>query len=183
MRIITGSARGTKLITLEGEDTRPTSEKVKEAIFSAIQFDLHDRSVLDLFGGSGQLSLEALSRGAKNAVIVDSSRAATEIIKTNAAKTKLMERCRITTSDWKDYLKGAKGKESFGLVFLDPPYKAGFLDEVLKRIYASDILAPDAIIVCESAEDGVPEPNDDFEQKLYKYGRTYVSIIRYKEAD
>lgn len=180
MRIITGSAKGTKLITLEGEETRPTSEKVKEAIFSAIQFELHDRSVLDLFGGSGQLSLEALSRGAKNAVIVDANRAAVEIIKTNAAKTKLMEKCRIITADWKDYLKGAKGKESFGLVFLDPPYKAGFLDEVLKKIFASDILAPDAIIVCESGEDGVPEPSDAYEQKLYKYGRTYVSIIRYK---
>ncbi|HAN20268.1 MAG: 16S rRNA (guanine(966)-N(2))-methyltransferase RsmD [Clostridiales bacterium GWF2_36_10] len=178
MRIITGTAKGTKLVTLSGDDTRPTSEIVKEAVFSAIQFDLHDRSILDLFGGSGQLSLEALSRGAKNAVIVDANRSATDIIKSNATKTKLMEKCRIATADWKEYLKGVKGKEAFGLVFLDPPYKAGFIDEVLKRLYTSEILAKDAIIVCESEEDGVPEPIDGKEQKLYKYGRTYISIIR-----
>jgi len=178
MRIITGSARGTKLNTLEGEETRPTSELVKEAVFSAIQFDIQDKSVLDLFGGSGQLSLEALSRGAKNAVIIDSSRAATDIIKANAIKTKLMEKCRVVSADWKEYLKGAKGKEAFGIVFLDPPYKAGFIDEILKKLYVSDILADRAIIICESAEDGIPEPTDDKEQKLYRYGKTYVSIIK-----
>lgn len=178
MRIITGTAKGTKLITLAGEETRPTSERVKEGIFSAIQFDLHDRSVLDLFGGSGQISLEALSRGAKNAVIVDASRAATEIIKTNATKTKLMEKCRVVTADWKQYLKGAKGKEAFELVFLDPPYKEGFIDEVLKRLYAADILASDAIIVCESEDNSVPVPTDGKEQKLYRYGRTNISIIK-----
>lgn len=183
MRIITGSAKGTKLITLEGEETRPTTEKVKEAVFSAIQFELAERSVLDLFGGCGQLALEALSRGAKNAVIVDSNRSAVEVIKANAAKTKLREKCRIITADWRDYLKGAKGKESFGLVFLDPPYQSGILDEVLQTIYESDILAPDAILVCESDENGVPEPRDNIEQRLYKHGRTYVSIIRYKKAD
>jgi len=183
MRIITGSAKGTKLMTLEGEDTRPTTEKVKEAIFSAIQFELAERSVLDLFGGSGQLALEALSRGAKNAVIVDFSRAATEVIKANAIKTKLMEKCRIVTADWRDYLKGAKGKESFGLVFLDPPYQAGILDEVLKAIYASEILAPDAIIVCESDKDNVPEPLDNTAQRLYRHGKTYVSIIRSQKTD
>ena len=178
MRIITGTAKGTRINTLEGEETRPTAERVKEAVFSVIQFDLQDRSVLDLFGGSGQLSLEALSRGARNAVIVDSSRTCTEIIKANAIKTKLMEKCRIVSSDWKAYLKGAAGKESFGLVFLDPPYKAGFLDEVLKRLYADEVLSEDAIIICESAEDGIPAPMDGKEQKLYRYGRTYISIIK-----
>lgn len=184
MRIITGSARGTKLVTLESEETRPTADRVKEGIFSAIQFNIHDRSVLDLFGGSGQLALEALSRGAKNAVMIDASRSAVEIMKTNATKTKLMEKCRIVTADWKEYLKGAKGKEAFGIVFLDPPYKAGFIDEILKKLYVSDILAEDAIIICESAGDGIPGPVDGKEQKLYRYGQTYVSIIRAaKEQD
>ena len=74
MRIITGSARGTRLATLDGDATRPTAERVKEGIFSAIQFDIHDRKVLELFGGSGQLSLEALSRGAQSALICDENR-------------------------------------------------------------------------------------------------------------
>ncbi|PKM62538.1 MAG: 16S rRNA (guanine(966)-N(2))-methyltransferase RsmD [Firmicutes bacterium HGW-Firmicutes-21] len=178
MRIITGTAKGTKLNTLQGEETRPTSERVKEAIFSAIQFDIQDRRILDLFGGSGQMSLEALSRGGESAVIVDSSRAATDIIKANAIKTKLNEKCRIVNADWKAYLKGAKGNEAFDLVFLDPPYKAGFIDDVLKRLYAAEILAKGAIIICESEEDGIPVPTDDKEQKLYRYGRTYISIIK-----
>lgn len=183
MRIITGTAKGTKLNTLSGEDTRPTSERVKEAIFSAIQFALHDRRVLDLFGGSGQLSLEALSRGAGSAVIVDSSRAATDIIKENAAKTKLADKCRVINADWKEYIKSAKGNESFGLVFLDPPYKAGFIDEVLKRLYAAELLTQDAIIVCESGADGIPIPSDNTQQRLYKYGRTCISIIKMNSSD
>ena len=99
MRVITGTARGTKLATLDSDATRPTSDKVKEAIFSMIQFDLEGRVVLDLFGGSGQLALEALSRGAERAVIVDSSREATAIVIDNAKKTKLFEKCRVSTSD------------------------------------------------------------------------------------
>lgn len=178
MRIITGTAKGTRLTTLDGEDVRPTAERVKEGIFSAIQFDIHDRRVLDLFGGSGQLSLEALSRGAASAVIIDLSRSAVETIKTNAIRTKLIEKCRISVADWKQYLKGVKGREKFDLVFLDPPYKDGFIDEVLKVICIADILNEGAIIVCESKKEGVPIPLDGFEQKLYKYGKTYISIIR-----
>ncbi len=131
-----------------------------------------------LCSGSGQLSIEALSRGAEKAVIVDISRTATEVIKQNAVKTRLMDKCRIITADWKEYLKGARGKEEFGLVFLDPPYKKGFIDEILKRLYASDVLAKEALIICESDKDGIPEPSDGNEQKLYRYGRTYVSVIK-----
>ena len=94
MRIITGSAKGTRLETLDGEMTRPTSERVKEAIFSMIQFDVEGKRILDLFGGSGQLGLEALSRGADIATFVDSSRDAAELIKRNAQKAKLFDRCR-----------------------------------------------------------------------------------------
>ncbi len=178
MRIITGKARGARLNTLSGDATRPTSEKVKEAIFSAIQFDIGDRHVLDLFGGCGQLALEALSRGAADAVIVDSSRAATEVIRENAAKTKLMPDCRIVTSDWKDYIKAADGKQRFSLVFLDPPYKEGFVDEILKRIFAADILEENCIIVAETASDGVPVPPEDWNCKAYRYGNTAVTVMR-----
>lgn len=184
MRIITGTARGTKLKTLEGKDTRPTTEMCKEGVFSAIQFELHDRIVLDLFGGCGQMALEALSRGAERAVIIDSSRAACEIIKENALKTKLMKQCKILVSDWKEYIRTAKGKEKFNLVFLDPPYAEGILDEILRYIQTSDILADNAIIVCESDKNGIPSPIDGWNFKAYRYGKSHVTMIRTsKEAE
>ena len=117
MRVITGSARGRKLITLEGDDVRPTTDIVKEALFSIIQFEIEGRKVLDLFGGSGQLAIEALSRGADSAVIIDESEKAVEIIKTNAKKTNLMKKCRIARQDYSEYLKSAKGREKFDQQF------------------------------------------------------------------
>ena len=178
MRVITGTARGTKLKTLDGLNTRPTTEMCKEGVFSAIQFELHDRSVLDLFGGCGQMALEALSRGAERAVIVDSSRAACEIIKENAMKTRLMKQCRIVTADWKEYLRGVSGREKFDLIFLDPPYQEGILDEILHRLQYLEILAPGAIVVCESDKDGLPNPVDGWTSKLYRYGKSYVTMVR-----
>lgn len=183
MRIITGTARGTKLKTLEGLNTRPTTEMCKEGVFSAIQFELHDRNVLDLFGGCGQMALEALSRGAERAVIVDSSRAACEVIKENAQKTKLMKQCRVVASDWKEYLRGASGREEFDLIFLDPPYQQGVLDDVLHRLQYSGVVAKGAIIVCESDKDGIPEPIEGWQSKLYRYGKTYVTIVRVPEEE
>lgn len=178
MRIITGNARGTKLQTLSGEDTRPTTEVVKEGIFSAIQFDIYERNVLDLFGGCGQLALEALSRGAERAVIIDSSRDAANIIKTNAKNTKMFSKCLISCMDWKAYVKSVAGKEKFSLIFLDPPYKDGMLDQVLKNVFEANIVSDDAIIVCESSISGVPEPIDGFKVKSYRYGKIYVTIFR-----
>jgi len=181
MRIITGTARGTKLKTLEGKDTRPTTEMCKEGVFSAIQFQVQDRRVLDLFGGCGQMALEALSRGAERAVIIDNSRAATEIIKENAQKTKFMKQCRILTSDWKEYLRAAKGKEKFDLVFLDPPYAEGILDEIVRKLQEADVLDKGAIIVCESDKDGIPTPVDGWNCKLYRYGKSHVTLMRLPE--
>ena len=164
MRIITGTAKGIKLLTLAGDDTRPTAERVKEAMFSAIQFELFGKRVLDLFGGSGQLALEALSRGAESAVVVDSNKKATDIIRANAIKTNLLPLCRVICTDWRDFIKTAPqrlgAKEKFNLVFLDPPYKAGFIDEIIKRTSVTGILADDCVFVCESAEDGIPLPPD-----------------------
>ena len=178
MRIITGKARGMKLRTLEGLATRPTSEAAKEGMFSAIQFELHDRRVLDLFGGSGQLALEALSRGAAFAVINDASREAAAIIKENAQKTKLMPQCRILSADWKEYVRGAKGKEQFDLILLDPPYAECNLDEILQALIEAEIPSDDAIIICESDEKGIPTPIDGYRQKLHRYGKSYVSVFR-----
>ncbi|MBQ2998905.1 MAG: RsmD family RNA methyltransferase, partial [Clostridia bacterium] len=121
MRIITGSARGTKLLTLDGLNTRPTAERAKEAIFSKLQFDLEGRSVLDLFAGSGQMGLEALSRGASHAVFCDKARESVEIITKNAEKTRLKEKCTILCTDHADCVRRmAMMNKQFDIVFLDP---------------------------------------------------------------
>ncbi len=150
MRIITGSARGTKLATIEGEATRPTSDKVKEALFSMIQFDIEGRAVLDLFGGSGQLALEALSRGAEKATIIDQSRDATAVIIDNAKKTHLFEKCRISTADYTSFIRGAANKEKYDIIFLDPPYNSGLLHASLKALSNANLFADSAYIVCET---------------------------------
>ncbi len=178
MRIITGTARGTRLSTLAGDATRPTGEKAKEGIFSAIQFDLQDRRVLDLFSGSGQLALEALSRGAKDAVMVDCSRQACEIIKENATRAKLMPRCRVACADWKEYIRGAAGKDSFSLVFLDPPYDGDFVEKSFDALERGGLLADDCIVITETPANRIPVPKDGWECKLYRYGIAHVCIFR-----
>ncbi len=150
MRIITGSARGIVLETLEGEATRPTADRVKEAMFSMLQFDMEGRRVLDLFAGSGQLGLESLSRGASSAVFVDNSRDAVNIVMKNAAKTKLKDRCRAAVYDFETYLEGASGKEDFHIIFLDPPYNTDAMVKALRLIADGNILAEGGIIACET---------------------------------
>ena len=175
MRIITGTARGTKLVTLEGEATRPTSERTKESVFSMLQFDIEGRRVLDLFGGSGQMGLEALSRGAASATIVDQSPDAVKIIKTNAQKTKLFDRCVILTKDYKAYLKGTK--EKFDIIFLDPPYDTNMLAEAMRIILEQDMLNYQGSIVLESGSDDIPEYGDLTLRRHYKSGRAYVTVL------
>ena len=153
MRIITGTARGTKLVTLEGDNTRPTAERVKEAVFSMLQFELEGRAVLDLFAGSGQMALEALSRGAARATLIDASREANAVILENAKKTHLFDRCRISCTDWASFIRGAAGRETYHIVFLDPPYGDGILPTVLSKLWEAGILSPGAAIVCETAEE------------------------------
>lgn len=150
MRIITGTARGIKLTTLEGDTTRPTAERVKEAVFSMIQFEIEGRTVLDLFGGSGQLALEALSRGAAKATIIDASREAMNVIMDNAKKTRLFDRCRISCADYASFIRGAQGREKYDIVFLDPPYGAGLMPEALRKLDRGELYAPGAVIVCET---------------------------------
>ena len=150
MRIITGTARGTKLAALEGEITRPTTDRVKEAVFSMLQFDIEGRAVLDLFGGSGQLALEALSRGAARATIIDQSRDAVNIIIENAKKTRLFDKCRISAADFTSFIRGAAGREKYDIIFLDPPYNTDLLPAALKAIANADICAVGCQIVCET---------------------------------
>lgn len=181
MRIITGSARGAVLNTLEGEATRPTPAKVKEALFSSIQFDIEGRKVLDLFAGSGQLGLEALSRGAEKATFVDGAKEATTIITANAQKTHLYQKSNVLCMDWKQYIKSAKGRNKFDLVFLDPPYALRLLPKVLAELYDADMLNEGALIVCEDEEGGLAE--DVMVEARYnlvktsRYGRVHITIL------
>lgn len=186
MRIIAGTARRKPLETLDGDDiTRPTAERVKEGLFSAIQFELDGRRVLDLFSGSGQLALEALSRGADSAVLIDDSTEAVDIIKINAKNTGLMKQCRISRMDYSEYLKSASAKgEKFDLVFLDPPYAKNVKDEVLKKVTRAGILNPGAIVVCESDNDYFTEDENVYGlnfRKKYRYGRVFVTMLEMPE--
>ena len=188
MRIITGSARGAALKTLEGERTRPTAEKVKEAIFSALQFDLEGRSFLDLFAGSGQMGLEALSRGARRAVFIDESREAMDIVKANAKRTGFFEKSHFLVSDYRNYLRKAAGSERFDIVFIDPPYAERIAADALLRVLRADMAKYGTLFVLESEEEevlaGADLPLSELEVvKAKKYGRTFVHILRYVKEE
>lgn len=185
MRIIAGKANRKALVTLPGEEiTRPTIERVKEGMFSAIQFEIQGRRVLDLFSGCGQIGLEAVSRGAESAVLIDASVDAVEIIKTNAKNTGLMKQCRISRMDYSEYLKGAANKEKFDLVFLDPPYSKDMKNEILKKVTRANILNNGAIVVCETnvdfCDEGEAVYNLTFKKK-YRYGKVFVTMFVYNE--
>ena len=180
MRIITGKARGTKLLTLEGDNTRPTSERAKEAVFSMLAFDIEGREVLDLYAGSGQMGLEALSRGAARATFIDNSTAAVDVIKKNIIKTKLIDGAICLKSDVNDYLKRAKGK--YDIVFIDPPYALRGVSSALEIMLEKNHLKPHSIIVCESQEEDVfenaPHLRDKFEiKKKAKYGVAHITLL------
>lgn len=176
MRVITGSARGMVLKTLEGNDVRPTTDKVKEAVFSAIQFEIEGRRVLDLFAGSGQLGIEALSRGAKEAVFVDSDKNAIKTVKENLTKTRLGDNAAVLQTDSVAFL-GMTDK-IFDIAFLDPPYFTGLLQKALSRLDGH--MASGGIAICEHpcAETLPDEQGGLKKQKEYKYGKIAVTIYR-----
>lgn len=188
MRIITGKARGIKLATLEGENTRPTSERAKEAVFSMLQFEIEGRAVLDLFAGSGQMGLEAVSRGAASATLVEKSKDAAAVIARNIEKTKLSDSCRLLTSDVSDFIRAFKGRKRFDIVFIDPPYALRAVAPTLKSLLDSDMLKETSIVVCESEEADVfekmPELRDRFEVvKNAKYGVAHVTVLAVRKAE
>jgi 16S rRNA (guanine(966)-N(2))-methyltransferase RsmD len=176
MRVITGKARGIQLKTPDGMQTRPTADRVKEALFSIINFDVPGARVLDLFGGTGQLGIEALSRGAQKAVFVDAREDACKIIRENLRRTKLEAQGKVMRSDYLDYLK--RCKEKFDIILLDPPYAEVFLENALKCITEIDILQTGGIIVTERPLG--KELLCDFEgytrSKDYKYGNTLLTL-------
>ncbi len=178
MRVISGKARGVNLKTPAGTATRPTADRVKEAVFSIIQFDLPGATVLDLFGGTGQLGIEALSRGAKNAVFVDERDDACKLIRENLKRTKLEGEGRVIRSDYSAFLKSTSQK--FDIIFLDPPYAEVFLENSLNLITQIDILQSGGIIVTERPVE--KELLLDFtgynRSKDYKYGNTLITLFR-----
>lgn len=190
MRIITGRARGTHLYTLEGDATRPTSERAKEAVFSILQFELAGRAVLDLFAGSGQMALEAVSRGAERAVLVDASPKAVDIIKKNVQKTHFEAECTVLCADYTDVLSTRRTglPEQYGLVVIDPPYAKRLVPSALNLLLQGNWLEAGAYVVCESAEENIFEGNEalaaHFEvRRRAKYGAAYVTVLRYGKEE
>ena len=181
MRVITGKARGIQLKTPDGMATRPTADRVKEALFSIIQFDVPGARVLDLFGGTGQLGIEALSRGAKSAVFVDAGEPACRLIRENLRRTKLEADATVIRSDYLAYLQ--RCREKFDMIFLDPPYAEVFLENALNCIAEIDILQSGGIIIAERpAGKELPWELDGFTRsKDYKYGTVLLTVYRKNE--
>ncbi len=176
MRVITGSARGMSLKTLEGDNVRPTTDKVKEAVFSIIQFELEGRRILDLFAGSGQLGIEALSRGAESAVFVDADKNAVRIVKENLAKTKLDYKATVAQTDSLAFL--SMTDRIFDIAFLDPPFSTGLLEKAIAKVEPH--IAEGGLVVCEHPfADELPDSQGGLEkQKTYKYSKTAVTVYR-----
>lgn len=178
MRVITGLAKGRRLEELPGLATRPTTDRVKEGLFSAIQFDIEGRRVLDLFAGTGQLGIEALSRGAAFCDFVDSAPAALKVVQRNVKICGFEDRATFHGKDFNAFLTGRQ--ERYGLIFLDPPYASGNLERGLERITTIDIVVGNGIIVCESpADQDLPDLPAPYEKgREYRYGKIKFTLYR-----
>lgn len=176
MRVITGEARGRRLVTLEGEDVRPTTDRVKESMFNIIQFDLEGARVLDLFAGSGQLGIEALSRGAKHCTFVDSSNRSVEVVKQNLKTVGFEKRASVFCGDSKMYV--TLSRDTFDIAILDPPYNKNILDEVLPVV--AEKMTENGVILCESAlDENLPEKAGEFTlHREYRYGKIKITSYR-----
>ena len=180
MRVITGTARGRKLLTPEGLDTRPTSDMVKEAVFSIIQFEIEGAVFLDLFAGSGQMGIEALSRGARFVSFVDSSRDAQNVILKNLETTGFKPKARVAMMESGAFLKSTS--ETFDIAFLDPPYNSGLIEQMLPLV--AEKMALGGIILCESEKrEELPDEAGSFKKlKEYRYGKIKLTSYRSGEA-
>ena len=181
MRVITGTARGRRLKELEGTETRPTTDRVKEGLFSALQFDIEGRRVLDLFAGSGQMGLEALSRGAGEAVFVDSSKASIEVVQKNIASTGLSRGAQVHHMDSLLFLQ--RKQNPFDIAFLDPPYRTGLLQQALPLTAA--LMNNGGLMIAEHPQDEeVPEAVGDFVRgREYRYGKILLTVYHHKDVE
>ncbi len=182
MRVITGTAKGTRLKTLEGLDVRPTTERVKEGMFSSIQFDISGSTVLDLFAGSGQLGIEALSRGARQAVFVDHSPLAIRVVKENLEKTGFMSKAQVYQKESEHFFELCPDA-FFDFIFLDPPYRKDILQEILPDLEKK--LKKNGKIICEHEKElEMPEKILNLRlKKNYFYGKIVVSVFAFAEEE
>ena len=179
MRVITGTARGRRLETLQGEDVRPTADRIKEAVFSIIQFQIEGRVFLDLFAGSGQMGIEALSRGAKEAYFVDSAKKSVEIVKRNLSTTKLEQNAKVLQTDFRSFL--SMSSAPFDIAFLDPPYGTGALQEALAAL--PQHMKDTGVIIAENPvnEEVLPQYGDFVLDRQYRYGKIKITTFRHKD--
>ena len=181
MRIISGRARGTKLYTLEGNNTRPTLDRVKESIFNIIQNEIYDSIFIDLFAGSGAIGLEAASRGAKKVIMCEKSKEATNIIKKNIHKTHLEEKVELITKDYEKFLLNDLN-EKIDLIYIDPPYKTNYAVKGIEILFKRQLLKPESLIIIET--DIEKEVISDIEKmkqlkiiNIKKYGRATCIFV------
>lgn len=179
MRVITGLAKGRRLETLEGEDVRPTTERVKEAVFSIIQFETEGRTFLDLFAGSGQMGIEAISRGAKCAYFVDSSKKSLETVKRNLSATKLENSAKVFAMDFHSFLM--TNTDGIDIAFLDPPYRTGALQQALELL--PNVMNDTGIIIAENPvnEEILSNYGNFVLDREYRYGKIKISTFRHKD--
>ena len=181
MRIIGGKARGTKLYTLEGENTRPTLDRVKESLFNIIQKDVPNAIFLDLFAGSGAIGLEAVSRGANKSILCDKNRDAIKIIKKNIEKTRSREQVELYEADFKEVLKN-KLKEKIDIIFIDPPYKTDFAYEAIKILANSKNIKKESLMIIETdEEERILKQIENLEIEIIdkrKYGRAHLIFLK-----
>jgi len=181
VRVIAGEKKGRRLVTPEGLDTRPTSDKVKEALFSIIQFELDGANFLDLFAGSGQMGIEALSRGAARAVFVDSGRKPCECIRQNLKDLELLGKAEVVMRSVSEYLLFCR--ESFDVVFMDPPYRDDLIAPIFERV--TELVSETGVIICEIPRgESMPESLNGFELKRrYRYGKTELALYRRQDTE
>jgi 16S rRNA (guanine966-N2)-methyltransferase len=185
MRIIAGEARGRTIIAPKGQDTRPTQDHVRESLFNILMREIPNARVLDLFAGSGALALEALSRGAESAVLVDNAAEAVQCIRRNVETVRVQERAKVLQCAWVEALRRLSDeKHSFTLVFLDPPYRMTDTGEQCARMAALDLLAQDALIVIEHHKDTPPVLDERFiPRDERRYGDTAIHFYQYKGSE
>lgn len=181
MRIIGGKARGTKLYTLEGDNTRPTLDRVKESLFNIIQRDIQESIFLDLFSGSGAIGLEAVSRGAKKAILCDKSKDAINIIKKNIEKTHFQEQIELYQLPFEKLLND-KIKEKIDIIYIDPPYKTDFVYNAIKIILDKNLINDDSIVIIETDEEQrvinqIKELNVEVVNQR-QYGRAHLIFVK-----
>ena len=186
MRIISGKARGTKLYTLEGENTRPTLDRVKESIFSIIQNEIEGAQILDLFAGSGAIGLEFLSRGADSAVLCDKSKEAINIIKKNVEKTHMEKQTQIFNTDFENCLDKIKDKQ-FDIIYIDPPYATQYIKKSLEKIIKLNIAKEESLIIIETDdEQRIQKEIENIDIKIVdkrKYGRATIIFLSLEKED